>query len=160
EWKAMAEAQKGTGQQPAQLETRCLRCSGFKLYDGKTCDVCNGTGRRPTQPESGEARHPAIENLRNCQRQLDMDGCEVGVSRQAVDETLAEIDRLQSSLTAAQQESQSRERAWREAQGELIDRLTAAQQQIALHKADAANAIARTDEIGRRLIAAQQREAE
>lgn len=32
--------------------------------------------------------HAAIENLRGCQRQLDMDGCEVGVSRQAVDETL------------------------------------------------------------------------
>lgn len=38
--------------------------------------------------------HPAIENLRTNQRQLDMDGCEVGVSRQAVVETLAEIDRL------------------------------------------------------------------
>jgi hypothetical protein len=42
----------------------------------------------------------------------------------------------------------------------LIDALTAARQQIAPHKADAANAIARTDEIGRRLIEAQQREAE
>src|SRR5690606_24521919 len=42
----------------------------------------------------------------------------------------------------------------------LQSSLTAAQQQIALHKADAANAIARTDEIGRRLIEAQQREAE
>ena len=34
----------------------------------------------------------AIENLRECQRQLDMDGCEVGVSRQAVDETLIAMD--------------------------------------------------------------------
>lgn len=30
----------------------------------------------------------AIENLTNCQRQLDMDGCEVGVSRQALEEVL------------------------------------------------------------------------
>lgn len=30
----------------------------------------------------------AIENLRNSQRQLDADGCHVGVSRQALDETL------------------------------------------------------------------------
>ena len=30
----------------------------------------------------------AIENLRNSQRQLDADGCHVGVSRQALEETL------------------------------------------------------------------------
>lgn len=36
----------------------------------------------------------ASDNLRNCQRQLDMDGCEVGVSRQALDETLDDYDRL------------------------------------------------------------------
>jgi hypothetical protein len=34
----------------------------------------------------------AIENLRTVQRQLDMDGCEVAVSRQAVDETLTALD--------------------------------------------------------------------
>jgi hypothetical protein len=34
----------------------------------------------------------AIENLRECQRQLDADGCEVGVSRQALDETLTALD--------------------------------------------------------------------
>ena len=33
--------------------------------------------------------HPAIANLRSHQRQLDADGCEVGVSRQAIEETLA-----------------------------------------------------------------------
>lgn len=32
------------------------------------------------------------------QRQLDMDGCEVGVSRQALDETLAELKRLQEAM--------------------------------------------------------------
>ncbi len=36
----------------------------------------------------------ASDNLRSNQRQLDADGCEVGVSRQAVDETLEEIERL------------------------------------------------------------------
>lgn len=30
----------------------------------------------------------ALDNLRTNQRQLDADGCEVGVSRQALDETL------------------------------------------------------------------------
>jgi hypothetical protein len=34
----------------------------------------------------------AIENLRTNQRQLDMDGCEVAVSRQALDETLTALD--------------------------------------------------------------------
>lgn len=34
----------------------------------------------------------AIENLREHQRQLDADGCEVAVSRQAVDETLIALD--------------------------------------------------------------------
>jgi hypothetical protein len=36
----------------------------------------------------------AINALRDGQRQLDMDGCEVGVSRQAVDEVLAGLDAL------------------------------------------------------------------
>jgi len=36
----------------------------------------------------------AEENLRDEQRQLDPDGIEVGVSRQAVDEVLAETKRL------------------------------------------------------------------
>ncbi|PWJ80579.1 hypothetical protein C7441_112121 [Pseudaminobacter salicylatoxidans] len=31
----------------------------------------------------------ALEALKNNQRQLDMDGCEVGVSRQALDELIA-----------------------------------------------------------------------
>lgn len=36
----------------------------------------------------------AIENLKTNQRQLDADGCEVGVSRQALDEALALTDNL------------------------------------------------------------------
>lgn len=39
-----------------------------------------------------------FENLRDCQRQLDMDGCQVGVSRQALDEALDEIVRLRGLL--------------------------------------------------------------
>ena len=34
----------------------------------------------------------AEQNLRACQKQLDMDGVMVGVSRQALEETLAELD--------------------------------------------------------------------
>lgn len=36
----------------------------------------------------------AIENLKTNQRQLDADGCEVGVSRQALDEALALLDSM------------------------------------------------------------------
>lgn len=43
----------------------------------------------------------ASENLKSNQRQLDMDGCEVGVSRQAVEETLAEYTALLAALSAA-----------------------------------------------------------
>lgn len=40
------------------------------------------------------AEHPAITQLRDHQRQLDADGCEVGVSRQAIDETLEIVGEL------------------------------------------------------------------
>jgi hypothetical protein len=43
----------------------------------------------------------ASDNLRTNQRQLDMDGCEVGVSRQAVEETLAEYDDMLAALRVA-----------------------------------------------------------
>ena len=43
---------------------------------------------------------PAEKNLRECQRQLDMDGAEVGVSRQALDEVLAELERLRHMVGA------------------------------------------------------------
>jgi ABC-type nitrate/sulfonate/bicarbonate transport system substrate-binding protein len=42
--------------------------------------------------------HPAIENLANSQRQLDADGCEVAVSRQAVEETLEITRELLAAL--------------------------------------------------------------
>lgn len=54
-----------------------------------------------------EIAKPAIENLTTCQRQLDMDGCEVGVSRQALDETLAVAADI-SSLIAAVRERDER----------------------------------------------------
>lgn len=47
---------------------------------------------------SDQKGHAAVANLRACQRQLDMDGCEVGVSRQALEETLALTDRLTGAL--------------------------------------------------------------
>jgi len=43
----------------------------------------------------------ASKNLKAHQRQLDMDGCEVGVSRQAVEETLAEYADILAALKAA-----------------------------------------------------------
>lgn len=43
-------------------------------------------------------RQTAWENLRNCQRQLDQDGCEVGVSRQALDETLDALSTAQARI--------------------------------------------------------------
>lgn len=43
----------------------------------------------------------ALEFLKNNQRQLDMDGCEVGVSRQALDELIAAYEAL-STVTPAE----------------------------------------------------------
>ena len=42
----------------------------------------------------------ASANLKTNQRQLDMDGCEVGVSRQAVEETLEEYALMLAALEA------------------------------------------------------------
>jgi hypothetical protein len=44
----------------------------------------------------------AENQLLNHQRQLDADGCMVGVSRQAIDEVLAEIERLRAALALCQ----------------------------------------------------------
>lgn len=41
----------------------------------------------------------AIDALNTCQRQLDMDGVEVGVSRQALDEVLHYITHLEAKIT-------------------------------------------------------------
>lgn len=54
-----------------------------------------------------DGARPAWTNLTTNQRQLDMDGCEVGVSRQAVDETVDAVlhasDRLLTALTQQEQ---------------------------------------------------------
>ena len=42
----------------------------------------------------------AYDALRHNQRQLDMDGCEVGVSRQALDEILDAFDKLRAGVAA------------------------------------------------------------
>lgn len=44
----------------------------------------------------------ALENLKAHQRQLDADGVEVGVSRQALDEVIAEVGRLRRVATDRQ----------------------------------------------------------
>ena len=46
---------------------------------------------------NSETPEEAIKHLTNNQRQLDMDGCEVGVSRQALDEVLDYISRTTPS---------------------------------------------------------------
>ena len=43
-----------------------------------------------------KAEHPAVEHLRHHRRQLDADGIQVGVSRQALDETLARLAALET----------------------------------------------------------------
>lgn len=45
--------------------------------------------------------HQAIENLKTNQRQLDADGCEVGVSRQALNETLEIVAVMFAALEQA-----------------------------------------------------------
>lgn len=42
--------------------------------------------------------NPALENLKTHQRQLDADGIEVGVSRQALEETIALVGQLQADV--------------------------------------------------------------
>lgn len=60
--------------------------------------------------------HGAIDALANNQRQLDMDGCEVGVSRQAVDEVLAGLRAALAALDA-ETEVKVRELEWRDHRG-------------------------------------------
>lgn len=55
----------------------------------------------PAEPtDSGNVSRGAIAALRDNQRQLDMDGCEVGVSRQALDELLAGYDAAEAKVAA------------------------------------------------------------
>lgn len=60
------------------------------------CSQCNTT-------EEEVAHHylqSAIENLISNQRQLDMDGCEVGVSREALETVLRHLTVPSPDLTA------------------------------------------------------------
>lgn len=84
-------------------------------------------------PTNLRPAHPAIENLRTCQRQLDMDGCEVGVSRQALEETLAELDRLTADLATHAALLESLQNRFAQATQQVVD----AEAQLAACKADA-----------------------
>lgn len=74
-----------------------------RVSDRVGCDV-----RLPSAPPSPPREEivealrstltPAIDQLRNHQTQLDMDGIQVGVSRQAIDEVLAGLDAALSRL--------------------------------------------------------------
>jgi hypothetical protein len=57
-----------------------------------------GTKQALTAEQTEIEMSAGSENLKANQRQLDMDGCEVGVSRQALDETLAEYDAMLAAL--------------------------------------------------------------
>ncbi len=63
---------------------------GYVEFDGSSWSITE-TGRKAVGPPMGSE---AYKQLRSNQRQLDMDGCEVGVSRQALEEVLGEIDKL------------------------------------------------------------------
>lgn len=63
-----------------------------------TREVAGDASPTKSTTEGSVGVHPAITNLRDCQRQLDMDGCEVGVSRQALDETLALLNEALAEL--------------------------------------------------------------
>lgn len=60
-----------------------------------------------TADQQGKPPSPsgAEQNLRENQQQLDLDGIMVGVSRQALDEVLAELTRLRSGRAAALEEA-------------------------------------------------------
>lgn len=54
----------------------------------------------------------ASENLRYNQKQLDADGCMVGVSRQAVEETLLELNQLREALEEIATNCDAHEPPW------------------------------------------------
>lgn len=60
--------------------------------------------------EALETGRPAFENLRTHQEQLDFDGSRVGVSRQALEETLEAIERSLSSAALAKPTTQQQNR--------------------------------------------------
>lgn len=74
---------------------RCEFCGSedldfTEIEHSKECPVIIARAALSTKPTDQVATRPvaAIEQLRDHQRQLDQDGCFVGVSRQAIDEVL------------------------------------------------------------------------
>jgi hypothetical protein len=81
----------------------------------------------PSTSAQGPALNPlALEALENNQRQLDMDGVEVGVSRQALDELITAYRMLRTSLasdatpapTSGSEDGGEQETLWCESCGE------------------------------------------
>ena len=72
----------------------CEEC-GIEMGEEYRSDAIAAWNRRASpsqvapQPQAGALDQCALEALKNNQRQLDMDGCEVGISRQALEELLA-----------------------------------------------------------------------
>ena len=75
---------------PSPTEPReCPNCGGDPTAAWHAC---------PPRPTVDDELPPFIEQLRDHQQQLDADGVMVGVSRQALDEAMAERGDLQARL--------------------------------------------------------------
>ena len=75
-----------------RMAGRDNRARSAHMFD--VADIARAALSSPAPDRLSEEERRAVENLRTHQEQCDMDGVMVKVSRQAVDETLAIIDRL------------------------------------------------------------------
>ena len=75
-----------------RMAGRDNRARSANMFD--VADIARAALSSPAPERLSEEERRAVENLRTHQEQCDMDGVMVKVSRQAVDETLAIIDRL------------------------------------------------------------------
>ena len=88
-------------------------CDGYG--PGGECSECTGavasasTGGRPWSPSSEEVP-PCVQHLASAQRQLDADGIEVGVSRQALEEALLYVATLRTALATVTLRAEQAER--------------------------------------------------
>lgn len=82
-----------------KLAQRILNKGGYATASTDACDLARAYLAHKA-PRLTDHEILAVDNLRTCQDQLDADGCMVGVSRQAVEETLAALDRLTQGAAA------------------------------------------------------------
>ena len=92
-----------------QVELASLGYVGHTTATDRILALVKAHGRNPMT----KAEYPAVEHLRHNQRQLDADGTQVGVSRQALDETLARIAELEAENAALSAPSRDIPEGWR-----------------------------------------------